>query len=42
MEWFSDFVYVAGDPVLTAVNVIGVLMILELFAVVCGYLGGMR
>jgi hypothetical protein len=42
MEWFSELVYVSGDPVLTAVNMICILMVLELFAVICGYLGGMR
>jgi hypothetical protein len=42
MDWFSNLVYVSGNPVLTAVNMIGVLMVLELFAVICGYLGGMR
>jgi hypothetical protein len=42
MNEFVDLIYVDGDPMLTAVKLVFVLACLELFAVACSYLGGLK
>lgn len=42
MEQFINLIYVAEDPLLTVVKLVFVCMCLELFAVACAQLGGVR
>lgn len=42
MNELINLIYVDGDPILTVVKLIIVIMFLELFSVVCAFLGGIR
>ena len=42
MDIFINLIYVADDPILTIVKLVFVCMCLELFAVACAFLGGVR
>ena len=42
MDVFINLIYVADDPILTIVKLVFVCMCLELFAVACAFLGGVR
>jgi hypothetical protein len=42
MNELVNLIYSEGDPILTAVKLVLVIACLELFAVACSYLGGMK